>query len=411
MNHFPSNTFTTYPEPHVMPTYGRYPLALSHGQGAYVWDIEWRKFLDALAGIAVNTLGHNHPRFVAAITDQVTKLIHTSNLYGSPLQEKLAAKLCALSGMDNVFFCSTGLEANEAAIKIARKYGCDKGIVQPEIIVFDKAFHGRSMATLAATGNEKVQKGFGPLMPGFVRVPMNDMAAIEAKAASNPSICAVFIEAVQGEGGIVGATNDTLKQLRALCDAKGWLLMIDEVQCGIGRTGKWFAHQWAGILPDVMPMAKGLGGGVPIGAVAARGKAASVLAAGNHGTTFGGNPLAMRAALEVIAVMEDDGIIANAAAMGTRIKQGFESAFAGNLGPGKGVEEIRAHGLMMGVVVNKPCGELVKKGLERGLLFNVTADRVVRLLPPLIISAQQADEIVATVSSLVNEFLAAQVNL
>jgi acetylornithine aminotransferase len=411
MNHFPSNTFTTYPEPHVMPTYGRYPLALSHGQGAYVWDIEGRKFLDALAGIAVNTLGHNHPRFVAAITDQVTKLIHTSNLYGSPLQEKLAAKLCALSGMDNVFFCSTGLEANEAAIKIARKYGCDKGIVQPEIIVFDKAFHGRSMATLAATGNEKVQKGFGPLMPGFVRVPMNDMAAIEAKAASNPSICAVFIEAVQGEGGIVGATNDTLKQLRALCDDKGWLLMIDEVQCGIGRTGKWFAHQWAGILPDVMPMAKGLGGGVPIGAVAARGKAASVLAAGNHGTTFGGNPLAMRAALEVIAVMEDDGIIANAAAMGTRIKQGFESAFAGNLGPGKGVEEIRAHGLMMGVVVNKPCGELVKKGLERGLLFNVTADRVVRLLPPLIISAQQADEIVATVSSLVNEFLAAQVNL
>lgn len=402
--------FTIYPEPHVMPTYGRYPLALSHGQGAYVWDIEGRKFLDALAGIAVNTLGHNHPRYVAAITDQITKLIHTSNLYGSPLQEKLAAKLCALSGMDNVFFCNSGLEANEAAIKIARKYGSDQGIALPEIIVFEKAFHGRSMATLSATGNDKVQKGFAPLVPGFVRVPMNDFAAIEAKAASNPSICAVFIEAVQGEGGIVGAKNDYLKQLRALCDAKGWLLMIDEVQCGIGRTGKWFAHQWAGIVPDVMPMAKGLGGGVPIGAVAARGKAASVFGAGNHGTTFGGNPLAMRAALEVIAVMEDDGIITNAAAMGERIKRGFEQAFAGHMGSGANqVAEIRAHGLMMGVVTNSPCGELVKKGLEKGLLFNVTADRVVRLLPPLIINAQQADEIVATVSNLVLDFLASEV--
>jgi acetylornithine/N-succinyldiaminopimelate aminotransferase len=402
-------TFSTYPEPHVMPTYGRYPLALSHGQGAYVWDIEGRKFLDALAGIAVNTLGHNHARYVAALTDQITKIIHTSNLYGSVLQEKLAAKLCALSGMDNVFFCNSGLEANEAAIKIARKYGVDQGIANPEIIVFDKAFHGRSMATLAATGNEKVQKGFGALMPGFVRVPMNDIAAIEAKAASNPSICAIFIEAVQGEGGIVGARVDYLKQLRAVCDAKGWLLMIDEVQCGIGRTGKWFAHQWAGIVPDVMPMAKGLGGGVPIGAVAARGKASQVFGPGNHGTTFGGNPLAMRAALEVIAVMEDDGLCANAAAMGARIKAGFEAAFAGNLGAGKGVEEIRAHGLMMGVVLNRPCSELVKKGLEHGLLFNVTADRVVRLLPPLILNAEQADEIVAKVSAIVNTFLAQEV--
>jgi acetylornithine/N-succinyldiaminopimelate aminotransferase len=405
----PTNTFTTYPEPHVMHTYGRYPLALSHGQGIYVWDIEGRKFLDALAGIAVNTLGHNHPRYVAALTDQIGKMIHTSNLYGSVLQEKLAAKLCALSGMDNVFFCNSGLEANEAAIKIARKYGTDQGIANPEIIVFEKAFHGRSMATLAATGNEKVQKGFGALMPGFVRVPMNDFAAIEAKAASNPSICAVFIEAVQGEGGIVGAQIEYLKQLRTFCDAKGWLLMIDEVQCGIGRTGKWFAHQWAGIVPDVMPMAKGLGGGVPIGAVAARGKAASVFAPGNHGTTFGGNPLAMRAALEVIRVMEDDGLCANAAAMGVRIKQGFEAAFAGNLGAGNGVLEIRAHGLMMGVVLNRPCAELVKKGLEQGILFNVTADTVVRLLPPLILNAEQADEIVAKVSSIVNAFLASEV--
>jgi acetylornithine/N-succinyldiaminopimelate aminotransferase len=401
-----SSQFDIYPEPHVMHTYGRYPLALSHGQGAYVWDIEGRQFLDALAGIAVNTLGHNHPRYVAALTDQIGKIVHTSNLYGSVLQEKLAAKLCALSGMDNVFFCNSGLEANEAAIKIARKYGTDQGIAQPEIIVYEKAFHGRSMATLAATGNEKVQKGFGPLLPGFVRVPMNDFAAIEAKAASNPNICAVFIEAVQGEGGIVGAQIEYLKQLRSYCDARGWLLMIDEVQCGIGRTGQWFAHQWAGIVPDVMPMAKGLGGGVPIGAVAARGKAAQVFGPGNHGTTFGGNPLAMRAALEVIAVMEDDGLIANAAAMGARIKSGFEVAFAGHLGAGKGVQEIRAHGLMMGVVLDRPCGELVKKGLEHGLLFNVTADRVLRLLPPLIINAEQADEIVATVSFLVNQFLA-----
>ena len=404
-----SSIFTTYPEPHVMPTYGRYPLALSHGEGACVWDIEGRKFLDALSGIAVNTLGHNHPRFVAALTHQMSQLIHTSNLYGSPLQEQLAAKLCALSGMDNVFFCNSGLEANEAAIKIARKYGTDQGLALPEIIVYEKAFHGRSMATLSATGNDKVQKGFAPLMAGFVRVPMNDIAAIEAKAISNPSICAVFIEAVQGEGGIVGAKNDYLKQLRALCDAKGWLLMIDEVQCGIGRTGKWFAHQWAGIVPDVMPMAKGLGGGVPIGAVAARGKAASVFGPGNHGTTFGGNPLAMRAALEVIAIVEADGLVAHAAAMGARMKRGFEAALAGHLGKGKGVEEIRAHGLMMGVVLDRPCGELVKKGLERGLLFNVTADRVIRLLPPLIITEAQADEIVATVSHLVNEFLAVQV--
>jgi acetylornithine/N-succinyldiaminopimelate aminotransferase len=406
--------FTLYPEPHVLPTYARYPLALSHGEGAYVWDITGRRFLDALSGIAVNTLGHKHPRYVAALTEQLNTIIHTSNLYGSPLQEKLAAKLCALSDMEKVFFCNSGLEANEAAIKIARKYGNDKraaaGDTNPdtvsEIIVFDKAFHGRSLATLSATGNEKVQKGFAPLVAGFVRVPMNDLAAIQAKAASNPNICAVFIEAVQGEGGIVGAKNDYLKQLRALCDAQGWLLMIDEVQCGIGRTGKWFAHQWAGILPDVMPLAKGLGGGVPIGAVVTRGKASSVFSAGNHGTTFGGNPLAMRAALEVIAVMEDDHLIANASAMGLRIKTGLENALAGHIGAGLGVQEIRAHGLMMGVVLAQPCSELVAAGMAKGLLFNVTADRVIRLLPPLILTAAQADEIVATIAALVLEFLA-----
>ena len=389
------------PETHVMGTYARYPVTLTHGQGAWVWDAQGRRHLDALAGIAVNTLGHNHPRFVAALTDQIGKLIHTSNLYGAPLQEKLAAKICALSGMDNVFFCNSGLEANEAAIKIARKYGNDQGIDLPEIVVYDKAFHGRSLATLSATGNDKVQKGFAPLVPGFVRVPMNDIQALEAKAANHPKICAVFIEAIQGEGGIVPAQAQYLQQLRVLCDAKGWLLMIDEVQCGIGRTGKWFAHQWAGILPDVMPLAKGLGGGVPIGAVAARGKAAQVFGAGNHGTTFGGNPLAMRAGLEVLAVMEDDQLMANAAAMGARIKAGLEKNLAGHAD----FVEIRGLGLMMGVVLSKPCGDLVRRGIERGLLFNITADSVVRLLPPLILNAEQADEIVTTLSDLILTFL------
>ena len=398
---YPLDSFSTYPEPHVMGTYGRYPLALSHGQGAHVWDLQGRKFLDGLAGIAVNTVGHNHPRFVAALTDQIGKMIHCSNLYGSVLQEQLAAKICALSGLDNVFFCSTGLEANEAAIKIARKYGSDKGIALPEIIVFEKAFHGRSLATLSATGNEKVQKGFHPLVPGFVRAPMNDMAALEAIAASHPNVVAIFIEAVQGEGGIVAATIDNLRAMRALCDRMGWLLMVDEVQCGIGRTGKMFAHQWAGILPDVMPLAKGLGGGVPIGAVAARGAAATVFGPGNHGTTFGGNPLAMRAALEVLAIMDADDLMGNAHRMGERIRAGFAKAFEGM----PQVKEVRGRGLMIGVVLDRPCGELVKRGMARGLLFNVTADTVVRLLPPLVISEADADEIVATIGALVKEFV------
>lgn len=411
MNTSNHSEFSVYPEPHVMPTYGRYPIALSHGEGAYVWDIQGRCFLDALSGIAVNTLGHRHPRFMAALTEQINTLIHTSNLYGSPLQEKLAAKLCALSGMDNVFFCNSGLEANEAAIKIARKYGNDKfqaegkGNRLPEIVVFEKAFHGRSLATLSATGNEKVQKGFAPLMDGFVRVPMNNITALQEKIYSNPNICAVFIEAVQGEGGVVAAQVEYLKQLRTLCDEQGWLLMIDEVQCGIGRTGKWFAHQWADIVPDVMPLAKGLGGGIPIGAVVARGKAANVFAAGNHGTTFGGNPLAMRAALEVIQIMEDDGLITNAITMGERIKKGLEQALLGKIGINLGVAEIRAHGLMIGVVLEQSCADIVKAGLAKGLLFNVTAECVIRLLPPLILTGEQADEIVTTLSGLIHAFL------
>ena len=392
-------------EPHVMHTYARYPLNLSHGDGSWVWDGDGRRHLDCLAGIAVNTLGHNHPVFVAALTDQISKLIHTSNLYASPLQEALAAKLCAMSGMEKVFFCSTGLEANEAAIKIARKYGVDQGIELPEIIVFEKAFHGRSLATLSATGNEKVQKGFTPLVQGFVRAPMNNIAAIEALAEIRPNITAVFIEAIQGEGGIVVANAPFLRELRRVCDARGWLLMIDEVQCGMGRTGKWFAHQWAdGVVPDVMPLAKGLGGGVPIGAVVARGKAAAVFGPGNHGTTFGGNPLAMRAALTVIEVMEKDNIMHNAHVMGERICEGLRTKLAAQFAAGQ-VKEIRGAGLMLGVVLDRPCGELVKRGIEVGILFNVTADSIVRLLPPLIFTAAQADELVDKLSAIIQTFL------
>lgn len=408
-NHLNYSEFNSYSEPHIMPTYARYPLALSKGEGVYVWDIEGRRFLDALSGIAVNTLGHKHPRFIAALTDQINTLIHTSNLYGSPLQEQLAAKLCALSGMDRVFFCNSGLEANEAAIKIARKYGNDtfqkqgKSGALPEILVFEKAFHGRSLATLSATGNEKIQKGFYPLVGGFVRIPMNDSVALHTVTQTHPNICAVFIEAVQGEGGIVAAHIEYLKQLRSVCDQQGWLLMIDEVQCGIARTGQWFAHQWAGIVPDVMPLAKGLGGGVPIGAVVTRGKAATVFSAGNHGTTFGGNPLAMRAALTVLQIIEDDHLMTHAKQMGDRIKLGLEQALSEHLG--KGIVEIRAYGLMIGVVLAQPCAEIVKAGLRKGILFNVTADCVIRLLPPLIINIQAADEIVAILSTVIDDYL------
>ncbi|MEY3271465.1 MAG: acetylornithine aminotransferase ArgD, partial [Pseudomonadota bacterium] len=306
----------TRPMPHVMNTYGRLPMALSHGRGCWVWDTEGRRYLDALGGIAVNTLGHAHPKLVPALQDQVARLIHCCNYYQIPLQEQLAAKLCELSGLSAAFFCNSGLEANEGALKIARKFGHDKGIDRPEIIVYERAFHGRSIATLSATGNPKVQKGFEPLVEGFVRVPLNDLDAVEQVAATNPNVVAVFLETIQGEGGINPARWEYLQGLRRICDERGWLLMLDEVQCGIGRTGKWFAHQWAGIRPDVMPLAKGLGSGVPIGAIVTGGKASTVLGPGNHGTTFGGNPLAMRAGVETLRIMEEDGILANAAAVG-----------------------------------------------------------------------------------------------
>jgi acetylornithine/N-succinyldiaminopimelate aminotransferase len=388
-------------EPHVMPTYGRLPIALSHGKGCRVWDTEGREYLDALAGIAVNTLGHGHPKLVPALQDQVAKLIHTSNYYMAPLQEKLAAKLCEISGLTNVFFGNSGLEVNEGALKIARKYGHDRGIDKPEIIVYEKAFHGRSIATLSATGNPKVQAGFGPLVEGFVRVPMNDIAAVEEAARTRPNVVAVFLEVIQGEGGINASRAEYLQALRKLCDDKHWLLMLDEVQCGIGRTGKWFAHQWAGILPDVMPLAKGLGSGVPVGAIVCGAKAANVLGAGNHGTTFGGNPLAMRAGIETLRIMEEDGLLANAATVGARLRSGLERELDGV----KGIVEYRGQGLMIGIELDRPCGDLLKQACDAGLLISVTADRVVRLLPPLIMTTAEADKVVAILAPLIKKFL------
>jgi len=387
---------------HVMPTYGRLPVALSHGQGCWVWDTNGRRLLDGLAGIAVNTLGHNHPRLVPALQDQVAKLIHTSNYYRIPLQEQLADRLVEVSGLANVFFCNSGLEANEAALKIARKFGHDRGVESPEILVFEGAFHGRSIATLSATANPKIQAGFGPLVPGFVRVPLNDIAAVEAAIAAHPGITAIFLETIQGEGGIQPARIEFLQSLRQICDKHDLLLMLDEVQCGIGRTGKWFAHQWAGIKPDVMPLAKGLGSGVPIGAVVCGPRAAEVLKAGNHGTTFGGNPLAMRAGLETLTIMQEDGLLANAEAVGATLRNGLSEGLAGVAG----VVEIRGQGLMLGIELDRPCGVLLNRALEAGLLISVTADRVVRLLPPLILTHDEARQITALLLPLIQAFLA-----
>jgi acetylornithine/N-succinyldiaminopimelate aminotransferase len=385
----------------VMNTYGRLPIALSHGRGCRVWDTEGREYLDGLGGIAVNTLGHAHPKLVPALQEQIGQLIHSSNYYYVPMQEQLAAKLTELSGLDNVFFCNSGLEANEAALKLARKFGHDKGIDRPEVIVYEKAFHGRSIATLSATGNPKVQAGFGPLVEGFVRVPLNDVAAVEAAVRGNPNIVAIFLETIQGEGGINVSRWDYLQRLRTLCDEHDLLLMLDEVQCGIGRTGKWFAHQWAGIQPDVMPLAKGLGSGVPIGAVVCGPRAAKIFQPGNHGTTFGGNPLSMRAGVETLRIMEEEGLLANAAEVGAQLKAGLERELAGVAG----VSEIRGAGLMLGIELDRPCGELLLQAAQAGLLLSITADRVIRLVPPLILSADEAAQIVAILCPLIKKFL------
>ena len=395
----------TRPMPHVMNTYGRLPMALSHGRGCWVWDTEGKRYLDALAGIAVNTLGHAHPKLVPALQDQVEKMIHCCNYYQIPLQEQLAGKLCELSGLSAAFFCNSGLEANEGALKIARKYGHDKGIHRPEIIVYEKAFHGRSIATLSATGNPKVQKGFEPLVEGFVRVPLNDLTALEQVAATNPNVVAVFLETIQGEGGINPARSEYLQGLRRLCDQHGWLLMLDEVQCGIGRTGKWFAHQWAGVLPDVMPLAKGLGSGVPVGAIVVGPRAVNVLGPGNHGTTFGGNPLAMRAGVETLRIMEEDGLLANAAAVGDVLTGALREGLAAQIASGE-VKDIRGAGLMIGMELDRPCGVLLGRAAEAGLMISVTADSVIRLVPPLIMTADEARQVAAILVPLVRDFLA-----
>jgi acetylornithine/N-succinyldiaminopimelate aminotransferase len=398
-------TFIEAASPHVMNTYGRVPMALSHGQGCRVWDINGKSYIDALGGIAVNTLGHNHPKLVPALQDQLSKIIHSCNYYHVPGQELLAAKLVELSGMTNVFFCCTGLEANEAALKLARKYGHDKGIDRPEIVVYEKAFHGRSIATLSATGNTKVQAGFGPLVEGFIRVPQNDIEALKKATAGNKNVTAVFFETIQGEGGVNPMRIEYLQQVRQLCDENDWLLMIDEVQCGMGRTGKWFAHQWAGIVPDVMPLAKGLGSGIPIGAVVAGPKAANIFQPGNHGTTFGGNPLAMRAGIETIRIMEEEGLLAHAAKMGDYFRAALLKAMHDSAIGKAGLKEIRGQGLMIGMELTKPCGELTARCAEKGLLISVTADTVIRMVPPLIITAAEIDEIVAILIPLVIQLL------
>ena len=385
-----------------MNTYARLPVAFSHGDGSWVTDTDGKIYLDALSGIAVSTLGHNHPELVAAIAAQAGRLLHSSNLYQMPLQEKLAEKLAVLSGLEEVFFCNSGCEANEAAIKLARFYGHQKGVDKPAIIVMEKAFHGRTMATLSATGNRKTQAGFEPLVSGFVRVPYNDLDAIRAIAEHNKDVVAVMLEIVQGEGGINIAEVEFQRGLRALCDENGWLLMCDEVQCGVGRTGTWFGYQHAGIVPDVVMLAKGLGGGVPIGACLTAGKAAGLFKPGNHGSTFGGNQLATTAAMTTIDVVEKEGLVANAEAIGRLIREELAEALADVVG----IVDIRGQGLMIGIELDRPCGELVMRGLDAGILINVTAEKVVRLLPPLNFSAEEGRETVARLSVLIRDFLA-----
>ena len=385
-----------------MNTYARLPVAFTHGEGSWLWDSEGKRYLDALAGIAVNTLGHAHPRFTAALNAQIGKLIHVSNIYQVREQEQLADKLCALSNMREVFLCNSGCEANEAAIKLARMFGHHKGIEIPSIIVMEKAFHGRTLATLSATGSRKVQAGFEPLVKGFVRVPYDDLDAIRQVAEHNREVVAVLVEPIQGEGGIRTLDIHYLERLRKICDQYGWLLMLDEVQCGLGRTGKWFAHQHTGILPDVMTLAKGLGSGVPIGACLAAGKATGTFKPGNHGSTFGGNPLASVAALTTLTIMEQDELLDHAATLGDFLLQGFRE----RLGHLPGAASIRGQGLMIGIELNRPCGDLVQRALAQGLLINVTADNVIRLLPPLVFTQTEAQQLLDMLCPLVTDFLA-----
>jgi acetylornithine aminotransferase len=385
-------------------TYGRLPVAFTHGKGVWLWDTNGRRYLDAMAGIGVSCLGHDHPKLVAAISEQASRVIHTSNLYQIPQQEALAKRINEISNMTEVLFGNSGAEANEAAIKLARYYGYKKGNDLPTIITMESSWHGRTLGTLAATDSEKARTGFGPLPEGFVKVKYNDLEAVRSAGDKEPRVVAVLLEVLQGEGGIRPSDIAYMKGLRKLCDERGWLMMIDEVQSGIGRTGKWLAHQWADILPDVVVLAKGLGGGVPIGAIAARGPAAGVLGPGSHGTTFGGSPLVCAAGLATLDALASEKLLENAATVGAYLKAGLENALKGT----PGVLEVRGQGLMLGIELEKPCGVLVGRALEAGLLINVTRDRVIRMLPPLLINKTEADEIIKILVPLIKAFNAEQ---
>ncbi|MGD9163910.1 MAG: aspartate aminotransferase family protein [Chromatiales bacterium] len=385
----------------LMTTYNRLPVAFERGEGSWLWDTEGRRYLDAITGIAVCGLGHAHPKIKSALCDQASTLLHTSNIYRIPLQERLGEQLCSHSNMDRAFFANSGAEANEAAIKIARLHGNRKGIKKPSILVMEQSFHGRTLATLTATGSRKVQAGFEPLVQGFVRVPYNDIQAIEEIAARDNTVVAVLVEPAQGEGGVNIPNADYLTRIREICDRTGWLMMLDEIQTGMGRTGKLFAHQHNDILPDVMTLAKGLGNGMPIGACLARGKAAELFAPGNHGSTFGGNPLACRVGLSVLEIIEAQALSERAAELGAHML----SAFQQRLGDLQGVTDIRGMGLMIGIELDRPCGELVSQALKQGLLINVTTDRVIRLLPALNMTDEVCDEITDKVVGLVSDFL------
>ena len=386
----------------LMAAYGRLPVTMASGEGAELRDTEGRRYLDALGGIAVCALGHADPAVADAVSTQARTLLHVSNLYSIPAQEALGEALCRVSGMDAAFFCNSGAEANEACIKIARLHGHARGIETPTVIVMDTAFHGRTLATIAATGNRKIQKGFGPLTPGFVTVPYDDAAAVEAVGNARDDVVAVMVEPVQGEGGVIVPSPGYLAELRRICDARGWLLICDEIQSGMGRTGRWFAYQHEDVLPDVVAVAKALGNGMPIGACLARGDAAKLIQPGSHGTTFGGNPLACSVGVAVVGELERRDLVARAGALGTRMLEGFRAALHNR----PGVVDVRGKGMMMGIELDAPCGELVGRALEAGLLINVTAGNVVRLLPPYILTDAEADEVVRRVSELVEAFLA-----
>ena len=387
--------------PHIMETYGRLPVAFTRGEGVWLWDRDGKRYLDAIAGVAVNAIGHCHPKLVAALREQVGTLIHTSNLYEVELQEKLAAKICELSGMDKVFFCNSGAEANECAIKLARYFGHKKNIDNPVVVVLEKSFHGRTLATLSATGSRKVQAGFEPLVSNFVRVPFDDLEAVRKVAASNKNVVAILAELVQGEGGVCVCSPGYMQGLREICDANDWLLMLDEVQTGIGRTGTMFGFQHYGVMPDVMALAKGLGGGVPIGACVAKGKAASLFTPGTHGSTFGGTPLACTAALATLDVMVNEKVCENATEVGEHIRTTLRKQLAET----PGVKEVRGQGMLNGIELDRPCGDLVKTALDKGFLINVTADSVVRFAPPLTMNKGEADTLVNGVVPLIREFL------